>query len=170
MLFYLFFILIVCQRISELFMAKRNERWMKERGAQEFGQVHYPLIVFIHIMFFIIFLLEVKIWKNGLSPIWPSLLAAFICTQFIRIWALTSLGKYWNTKIIILPGANLVKKGPYRFLKHPNYIVVAIEFMVIPFMFQAYFTALFFSLLNVIIMRIRIPAEEAALTYLIESP
>ena len=87
-------------------------------------------------------------------------------TQLIRVWALTSLGRYWNTKIIVLPGAKMVNKGPYRFLKHPNYLVVTIEFIVIPLMFEAYFTAFFFSLLNGIILRIRIAAEERALTQL----
>ena len=87
----------------------------------------------------------------------------FLLTQLIRVWAITSLGRYWNTKIIVLPGAKMVNKGPYRFLKHPNYLVVTIEFIVIPLLFEAYFTAFFFSLLNGIILRIRIAAEEKAL-------
>ena len=80
---------------------------MKKRGAQEFGQSHYRLIVFIHAMFFVIYFLEVMIWQTDLSSAWPSLLSLFVLTQIIRIWALTSLGKYWNTKIIVLPQAPL---------------------------------------------------------------
>ena len=163
MLFYLFFTMIVLQRISELIIAKQNEKWMKERGAQEFGQDHYTLIVIIHTMFFIVFFLEVMIWNNNIIPGWPIRLSIFIITQCIRLWALTSLGRYWNTKIIVLPGAKMVNKGPYRFLKHPNYLVVTIEFIVIPLLFEAYFTAFFFSLLNGVILRIRIAAEEKAL-------
>ncbi len=166
MWFYLFFIIIVLQRIGELIIAKRNEKWMKERGAQEFGQDHYPLMVFIHTLFFIVFFLEVMIGHNKIIAAWPIVLSIFLLTQCIRIWALTSLGRYWNTKIIVIPGAKMVNKGPYRFLKHPNYVVVTIEFIVIPLLFEAYFTALFFSLLNVMILRIRITAEEKALSQL----
>ncbi|WP_338470903.1 isoprenylcysteine carboxylmethyltransferase family protein [Niallia sp. XMNu-256] len=163
MWFYLFFTLIVLQRIGELIIAKRNEEWMKARGAQEFGQEHYPFIVFIHTLFFIVFFLEVMIGNNEINPLWPIILSIFFITQCVRVWALTSLGRYWNTKIIVKPGVELVSKGPYRFLKHPNYLVVTIEFIVIPLLFQAYFTAFFFSVLNVIILRIRIAAEERAL-------
>ena len=166
MLFYLFFTMIVLQRIGELIIAKQNEKWMKEKGAQEFGQDHYPFMVLIHTMFFIVFFLEVMMGHNKLIPAWPILLSIFLITQCIRIWALTSLGRYWNTKIIVLPGAKKVNKGPYRFLKHPNYLVVTIEFIVIPLLFEAYFTALFFSLLNGMILRIRIAAEEKALNQL----
>lgn len=162
-LFYVFFTIIILQRLCEMIIAKRNEKWMRENGAQEFGQNHYPLIVFIHTMFFIVFFLEVYIWQNRLSPVWPIVLSIFMMTQLIRVWAITSLGRYWNTKIIVLPGAKMVNKGPYQFLKHPNYLVVTIEFIVIPLMFEAYFTAFFFSLLNGIILRIRIAAEEKAL-------
>lgn len=170
MSFYIFIILIILQRLCELVVAKRNEKWMKTRGAIEFGQAHYRIIVFIHAMFFIILLLEVKAWQTELSPAWPLLLSVFILTQFLRIWSITSLGKYWNTKIIILSGAPIVEKGPYRFFKHPNYLVVALEFMIIPFMFQAYFTALLFTVLNGVILFVRIQAEEKALCELTEYP
>jgi len=169
-IFYLFILFILLQRIYELVIAKRNEVWMKKRGAKEFGQSHYRIIVFIHTMFFIIYLLEVKIWQTELSPAWPYLLSLFVLTQLLRIWAIVSLGKCWNTKIIILPGVQIVEKGPYRFLKHPNYLVVFIEFIIIPLMFQAYFTAFLFTILNGAILAIRIPAEEKALNELTEYP
>jgi methyltransferase len=166
--FYLFFLLIVIQRFCELLIARKNEMWMKKRGAQEFGQVHYRFIIFVHTMFFVIYFLEVTIWKTKSPTTWPLLIGFFVITQIIRIWALASLGKYWNTKIIVLPHASLVKKGPYRFLKHPNYLIVTLEFMVIPLIFGAYFTAFVFTILNGIILAIRIPAEEKALNELTE--
>lgn len=167
-IFYLFFLMIVTQRLCELVIARRNERWMKDRGALEFGQTHYRLIVFVHMMFFVVYFLEVIAWQTKLSSLWPVLVSLFIVTQIVRIWALTSLGHYWNTKIIVLPNATIVQKGPYRFLKHPNYLVVSMEFIIIPMLFEAYFTAVLFTILNGIILAIRIPAEEKTLNKLTE--
>lgn len=168
MLFLLFITVIIVQRLFELMVARRNERWMKERGALEFGRGHYPWIVLIHVLFFISYIAEVYIFNKGLSPYWGLMLLLFVLTQAGRMWVLFSLGRFWNTKIIVLPGANIVRKGPYRFIKHPNYVIVAVEFLVIPFMFQAYITAIVFTLLNIIILSIRIPAEEKALGKLTE--
>lgn len=162
-IFYLFFFLLVLQRLFELFLARQNEKWMKERGAVEFGQWHYLLIVAVHVLFFAFYFLEVVLGDKGLSPAWPFLLLLFFFAQLMRIWIISSLGKHWNTKIIVLPGSPLVKKGPYRFFKHPNYAVVAVEFIVIPLLFQAYVTAVLFSLLNLAVLAVRIPAEEEAL-------
>jgi methyltransferase len=81
----------------------------------------------------------------------------------MRVWVISSLGRFWNTKILVLPGANVVKKGPFHFIRHPNYVVVTCEIIVIPLMFGAYFTAVIFTILNIIILSVRIPKEEAAL-------
>ncbi|MHC0035738.1 isoprenylcysteine carboxyl methyltransferase family protein [Pseudoneobacillus sp. C159] len=164
--FFLFLIIMILQRISELILAKHNERWMKKQGGREFGENHYRIIVMIHSLFFIIYFIEVVILNKKISPIWPYLLAVFLLTQAGRVWALVSLGKYWNTKIIVVPGANVVVKGPYKYLKHPNYVIVMIEFLIIPLLFQAYFTAIIFSLLNLWVLSIRIPEEEKALNTL----
>ncbi len=163
MLFLLFIAVIIVQRAIELVIARKNEIWMKARGALEFGREHYPWIVLIHVLFFAGYISEVILLDKGLSPFWPILLVLFLLTQAGRLWALFSLGRFWNTKIIVLPGANVIRRGPYRFLKHPNYAIVAAEFIVIPFMFTAYITAIVFTLLNIIILSIRIPAEEKAL-------
>ncbi|RSD26558.1 isoprenylcysteine carboxyl methyltransferase family protein [Mesobacillus subterraneus] len=163
MLFYIFVGVIIFQRLMELVIARRNESWMKKRGAIEFGKGHYPAMVTIHTAFFIFLIFEVIYFDKSLSSYWPILLAVFIFTQAMRVWALSSLGKFWNTKIIILPGADVVKKGPYKIIKHPNYLIVAVEFIVIPLMFNAYITMIVFTLLNIIILSIRIPAEEKAL-------
>jgi methyltransferase len=163
MMFFVFVGMIIIQRLTELVVARKNEAWMKSNGAIEFGQGHYPAMVFIHSAFFIVFIVEVMYFDKNLSEYWTILLALFLLTQAMRVWALTSLGKFWNTKIIILPGAEVVKKGPYKIIKHPNYLIVAVELIVIPLMFNAYFTMAIFTLLNIIILSIRIPAEEKAL-------
>ncbi len=164
----IFVFIIVVQRIVELLIAKRNETWMRNRGAIEFGSSHYPYIVAMHTLFLGAFILETFIFEKKPSVIWPILLVIFICAQAGRIWTLASLGRYWNTKIIVLPNAKPIQKGPYRYFKHPNYLIVAIELLVIPLMFNAIFTAVFFSLLNIAMLSIRIPTEERALARLTE--
>lgn len=154
------------QRLTELIIAKRNERYLKQKGAIEFGQDHYSFIVMTHSLFFVAFIVEVITLNKDLSTNWLFLLFLFLITQAGRLWALYSLGIFWNTKILVLPNADIVKKGPYRFVKHPNYLIVTIEFLIIPLFFQAYITALLFSLLNAVILAIRIPAEEKALKQL----
>lgn len=163
MVFYLFVGLIIFQRITELVIARKNEAWMKKQGAMEFGQGHYPAMVAIHTAFFLFFIAEVTLLNKQLSDYWPVLLALFLFAQGMRIWALASLGRFWNTKIIILPGAKVIKRGPYKIIKHPNYLIVTIEILVIPLMFNAYITMALFTLLNILILSIRIPAEERAL-------
>lgn len=166
--FLTFFIAVILQRIVELFIARKNEKWMKQLGAIEFGKKHYRYMVLIHFLFFIVFFLEKFFLNRGLSHLWALLLLVFFAAQVVRIWAISSLGEYWNTKIIVLPNALVVRKGPYRYIKHPNYFVVTIEFVVLPLMFEAYYTAGLFTILNVLILSIRIPVEEKALKQLTE--
>ena len=146
-----------------MFIAKRNEKWMISQGAFEAGASHYPYMVAMHVFFFIALITEVLFFHRQLSAIWPILLGIFLAAQILRIWCLASLGKFWNTKIIVLPNAKVVKRGPYKWLRHPNYIIVATELLVLPLLFNAYFTAVLFSLLNVWMMTVRIPTEEKAL-------
>jgi methyltransferase len=166
--FFLFISVLIIQRLLELGIARRNEKWMKERGAIEFGMKHYQFIVLMHSLFFVVFIFEKVTFSRELSSFWPLLAAVFVCAQLIRVWAISSLGTFWNTKIIVLPNVEVVRKGPYRFIKHPNYLVVSIELLVVPLMFGAYVTACLFTLLNVIMLSIRIPAEEKALRELTE--
>lgn len=163
MLFFIVFALVCIQRLIELRIAKQNEVYLKERGAIEFGQSHYPFIVALHILFLCSLLLEYILKTPPLNILWIWLLAIFFLLQISRIWVIKSLGHFWNTKIIVLPNANLVKKGPYRWISHPNYVIVALEIVIIPLIFQAYFTAVIFTILNMIMMLVRIPTEEAAL-------
>lgn len=161
--FILIYCFIILQRIFELFVAKSNEKWMMQQGAMEFGSSHYRYIVLMHSLFFVSLLLEKLFFNRGLTVVWPIVLFVFVLVQLLRIWVITSLGRYWNTKIIVLPGAPPVRKGPYRYIRHPNYFVVSIELLVVPILFSAYLTASLFTILNVILLTIRIREEELAL-------
>jgi methyltransferase len=163
MLFYIIIAIVIIQRLVELIIANRNEKWMRSQGAFEAGAVHYPIMVTMHIAFFISLLVEVFVTNKPLSPLWIPLLSLFLIAQIARVWCLASLGTFWNTKIIILPGADVVKKGPYKFIRHPNYVIVATELLVLPLIFSAYFTAIVFSFLNIWMLSVRIPVEEKAL-------
>jgi methyltransferase len=163
MIFYLFLIIIIVQRVSELFIARRNETYMKSMGGEEHGRDHYPLIVAVHLLFLLSFTIEVIVFNKEVSPLWMMILPIILITQIIRYWAVFSLGPFWNTKIIIVPDLEVVAKGPYRFMRHPNYLVVAVEILFLPIFFQAYATAILFTVLNAAILTIRISAEEKAL-------
>ena len=154
---------VIFQRIIELLIARNNEKWIRSQGGYEVGAKHYPYMVAIHIGFFISLIFEFVAFKEGVSRFWLPLFVLFISLQLMRVWVISSLGRYWNTKILVLPGANVVKKGPFHLIRHPNYVVVTCEIIVIPLMFGAYFTAVVFTILNIIILSVRIPKEEAAL-------
>lgn len=162
MIFYLILVFVIIQRLVELFIAKRNEKRMRAKGAYEVGASHYPFMILLHAGFFFSLLVEVLYFKSMVDPFY-SLLVVFVVLQLFRVWCLVSLGMYWNTKIIILPGADVVVRGPYSFIRHPNYLVVCLELLVLPLLFQAYVTAIVFTILNFIMLAVRIPVEEKAL-------
>ena len=162
MIFYFILVFVIIQRLVELLIAKRNEKTMLAKGAYEVGASHYKYMILLHASFFISFILEVVYFQTDFTPFYV-LLVVFLLLQLLRVWCLGSLGVFWNTKIIILPGANVVVKGPYSFIRHPNYLVVCLEILVLPLMFQAYVTAITFTILNLIMLSVRIPVEEKAL-------
>ncbi|WP_078551354.1 isoprenylcysteine carboxyl methyltransferase family protein [Bacillus alkalicellulosilyticus] len=162
-MFLFIIIIVVIQRLVELLIANRNAKWMKAQGGIEIGASHYKYIVFLHISFFISLLIEGLRTTSEMTSWWWIPFILFVIAQIGRVWSLSSLGKYWNTRIIILPGAKVVAKGPYRFMRHPNYVIVATEIIVLPIMFQAYVTAIVFTILNAIILSIRIREEENGL-------
>ncbi|THE15155.1 hypothetical protein E1I69_02245 [Bacillus timonensis] len=164
MIFWIFIGLVIAQRLIELQIAKRNEKWILSQGGYEVGHRHYKYIVLIHVLFFVSLITEVVYGEKEISVLYPILFFLFALTQLGRVWALHSLGMFWNTKIMILRGSQVQIKGPYKYVKHPNYIIVALEFILIPLLFQAYYTALIFSLLNFVMMSVRIPVEERALS------
>ncbi|MEO4053600.1 isoprenylcysteine carboxylmethyltransferase family protein [Solibacillus sp. CAU 1738] len=163
MLFLLIISVVIMQRLVEIFIARNNEKRMRSQGAYEVGASHYPYMIAMHSSFFLILILEVSINKMELSQLFLVLLLLFAFVQALRIWCLSSLGRFWNTKIIILPNAKVVKKGPYTIMRHPNYTIVSLEIILLPVMFQAYFTAIIFTLLNIAMLSVRIPIEERAL-------
>ena len=162
MIFYFILVFFIIQRLVELLIAKRNEKSLLAKGAYEVGASHYPYMILIHVSFFISLIIEVVYFKSIPTPYY-ALLVIFLLLQLLRVWCLASLGPFWNTKIIILPGANVVMRGPYQYIRHPNYLVVCLEIAVLPLMFQAFFTAICFTIINFIILSVRIPTEEKAL-------
>lgn len=150
--------LVTAQRIGELVLARRNTRKLLARGAVETGAGHYPFIVALHAAWLVG--LWFLAWDRPLN-LW--LLAVFIGLQAARVWVIASLGSRWTTRIIILPGATLIRHGPYRFMSHPNYVVVAAEILILPLAFGLVWFGLIFSALNAVMMWVRIRAEAKAL-------
>lgn len=163
--FYLLFIFVIAQRMIELRIASSNERWMKDRGGVEIGEAHHKWFIIVHLLFFIAVFCEyqVKFMKFDVLPFYSIFFTAFIIAQLGRIWCIYSLGRFWNTKIIVLPKVALIKKGPYKYIKHPNYLIVFIELLVIPLMFGLYITALLFPFFHLLLLTIRVPLENDAL-------
>ena len=157
MYFILFISFLILQRLSELYISSRNEKWLLSQGAVQYGQSHYPFMVGMHTLFIVSIIAE-YIW-SGHSEFSPTFLILFILVLSFKFWALSSLGKYWNTKIYRIPNVYPVKKGPYKLFKHPNYMEVVCEIAIIPFVFNLYYTAIVFSLLNVVMLYVRISEE-----------
>jgi methyltransferase len=155
--FIVFIILLIALRLGELVIAKRNETWIRAKGAVEYGQKHYPFMVLLHTCFIASLIVEYVLKKP--TTIHYFLLVAFILLILIKIQVIRSLGYYWNTKILRIEGVPLIKKGLYKYFKHPNYVIVVCEIAVIPLIFQLYITALVFSLLNAIMLSVRITEE-----------
>lgn len=156
---------VIIQRVVELIYSASNEKKLLRRGAIEFGKRHYKYIVLMHSLFFISMSAEFFLtsMNDKLNIINYLFLVIFIFLQAGRIWVLISLGEFWNTKILRIPGSTLVNRGPYRFLRHPNYVIVACEMFSLPIIFNLYFTATIFTLLNFLVLRVRINEENKAL-------
>jgi methyltransferase len=150
--------LVTLQRLGELVLARHNTRRLLARGAVEAGAEHYPILVGLH-----------AAWLVGLwwfawdRPADLMVFGFYLVLQGLRVWTIASLGERWTTRIIALPDAPLVTRGPYRFLPHPNYVVVAAEIAVLPLVFHLWGYALVFTALNASVLVIRIRAEERAL-------
>ena len=153
--------LVTLQRIGELWLSNRNTRRLLGRGAREVGAGHYPLIVAVHALWLITLW-----WLAPTRPVDGFWLALYVLLQLARIWVLASLGARWTTRIITLPDAPLVRRGPYRFVNHPNYVVVTGEIAVLPLAFGLWPVALLFTLLNAAVLATRIREENRALSSL----
>jgi methyltransferase len=155
--------LVAVQRLLELTYSRRNEVRLRARGAVERGRGHYPAIVAIHALWLLSTLVE-GLLRGPEPPVWwPVPLAAFLLVQPLRYWAILSLGENWNTRVLVVPGGKLVRRGPYRYFPHPNYVVVVVEVLTFPLIFGAWITAIVFSLLNAALLYVRIRIENRAL-------
>jgi methyltransferase len=151
--------LVALERLAELLHANRNTRALLREGAHEIGRAHYKLIVLLHLLWLItVYALADK----SAAPAW-FWIGIFLLLQAARYWILATLGRYWTTRIIAVPNAPLVTHGPYRFLRHPNYAVVAAEIAVLPLAFGEYAVAIAFSLLNAALLWWRVRIETTAL-------
>ena len=151
--------LVVLQRVAELCYASRNTRALKARGAIERGRGHYPLIVLLHASWLIA--VAIGIQFDPAVRVFP--LVLFVLLQALRVWVLVTLGPYWTTRVITIPDTPLVHRGPYRFVRHPNYLLVISEIAVLPLVFGQVSNALIFSVLNGAAVAWRIHIEDAAL-------
>ncbi|BBZ31862.1 isoprenylcysteine carboxyl methyltransferase family protein [Mycolicibacterium confluentis] len=165
-LYYVLIAAVGVERLAELVVSKRNARWAFERGATEFGRRHYPVMVVLHTSLLVGCVLEVWLADRPFLPWlgWP-MLALVLAAQVLRWWCIATLGPRWNTLVIVLPGEPLVRRGPYRWIHHPNYVAVVVEGIALPLVHTAWVTALCFTVANAVLLAVRIRVENAALGY-----
>jgi len=159
MIAYVILAIVAAQRLAELWYAQRNTRALFAQGAMEIGRKHYPLFVLLHMAW----LLAIVFALSRPAPIHAVPLAAYLVLEGLRVWTMLALGPYWTTRIITLPNAPLVRRGPYRFARHPNYIVVTGEIALLPLVFGELWVAVVFSFLNGALLCWRIREEQSAL-------
>jgi len=159
--------LVGLERLAELVVAQRNLAWSRARGGVEVGLSHYPIMVVLHTGLLVGCLVEVFALNRPFIPAlgWP-MLAVVIAAQGLRWWCITSLGRQWNTRVVVIPGAERVSGGPYRLMSHPNYVAVVAEGIALPLVHGAWITALTFTVLNALLLRKRISIENSALARL----
>jgi methyltransferase len=150
--------LVTLQRLAELAWSRANTRRMLAMGGVEIGQGHYWPLIGVHVAWL------AGLWKlapdRPVDPVW---LAIYLVLQLGRFWVLWTLGRRWTTRIVVLPGADLIRSGPYRWINHPNYVVLAAEVAVLPLAFGLWIYAASFTLLNAAVLALRLRAENAAL-------
>lgn len=165
-MYYLLILAVGIDRLVELVISKRNAGWAFDRGGREFGRRHYPVMVILHTALLVACVVEV--WALHRPFIgwlgWP-MLAVVVLSQILRWWCVSTLGRRWNTLVIVLPEAPLVQRGPYRWLHHPNYVAVVAEGIALPLVHSAWLTAVGFTLANALLLTVRIRVENAALGY-----
>jgi methyltransferase len=155
---------VTLQRLGELVLTRRNTNRLRAQGAYEVGASHYPLIVGLHAVW-LAGLWYLAVWQ-GPRPVDGLWIGVFVALQLLRIWVMASLGARWTTRIIVLPGAPLVRRGPYRLTNHPNYAVVAGEILVLPLAFGLAGYGVVFTVLNALVLWWRIRIENGALSTL----
>ncbi|MEL6345506.1 MAG: isoprenylcysteine carboxyl methyltransferase family protein [Myxococcota bacterium] len=166
----LFIGLTAVERLVEMAVSKRNAAWSVSRGGVERGQEHFPFMVALHTGFLFGCVAEVWLLDRPFLPWlgWPLVVLA-LAAQGLRWWCITTLGPRWNTRVIIVPGLPRITGGPYRFFSHPNYVAVVAEGLILPLIHTAWITAAVFTVLNAILLWVRIRCEEAALAEMIHN-
>lgn len=162
--YYLLILAVGLERLVELVVSKRHASWALANGGREYGRSHYPYMVAIHTALLIGCVVEVWLLDRPFLPWlgWP-MLAVVLLSQGLRWWCVATLGKRWNTLVIVIPGLPLVNRGPYRWLRHPNYVAVVAEGIALPLIHSAWLTALLFFVANALVLTVRIRVENAAL-------
>ena len=160
-------VLVGLERLAELVVSKRNAAWSMEQGGVETGFSHYPFMVVLHTGLLVGALVEAYA-REPVVPAWLawSMLLVVLLTQALRWWCIATLGRRWNTRVIIVPGMVPVQKGPYRIFSHPNYVAVVVEGIALPLVHAAWITAVVFTVLNAGLLTVRIRVENAALATL----
>ena len=156
--------LVALERLAELVVSNRNAAWSFARGGRETGQGHYRFMVLLHSGFLVAMLVEAWVRRPEVPPTlaW-TMLALVLAAQALRWWCIATLGRRWNTRVIIVPGLPPVTSGPYRFLSHPNYVAVVVEGIALPLVHGAWITAVVFTVANAALLVVRIRVENAAL-------
>ncbi|WP_073945907.1 isoprenylcysteine carboxyl methyltransferase family protein [Streptomyces kebangsaanensis] len=156
---------VAAERLAELAVARRNAAWTRARAGVEHGRGHYPAMVALHTGLLVCCLAETVLAHRPFLPAlgWP-MLALVALAQALRWWCVTALGPYWNTRVIVVPGARLVGTGPYRFLRHPNYVAVVVEIAALPLVHSAWLSAAAFTVANALLLAVRVRCENTALT------
>jgi methyltransferase len=155
------------ERLAELVLAQRNLAWSRARGGVEIGAGHYPVMVILHLALLVGCVVEVIVMQRPFIPAlaWP-MLALVVAAQGLRWWCITTLGRQWNTRVVVIPGAPRIDGGPYRWISHPNYVAVAVEGLALPLVHSAWVTALAFTTLNAALLSTRVSVENSALARL----
>lgn len=171
-MYYLLILVVALERLAELVVSKRNATWAFANGGKEFGRGHYPVMVAIHTALLVGCVVEVWALDRPFIPWlgWTMFVVA-VLSQVLRWWCITTLGKRWNTLVIVIPDAPLVKTGAYKYtwLHHPNYLVVVIEGIALPMIHTAWITAICFTLANAWLLSVRLRVENQALGYTVKS-
>src|SRR3954470_3544350 len=159
---------VVVARGVELAVSERNRRWSLAQGGIESGAGHYPVMVLLHTGLLAGTVVEVLALDRPFLPWlgWP-MLALLVASHALRWWCISTLGRQWCTRIVVVPGLSAVTSGPYRFLRHPNYLAVVLEGIALPLVHTAWVTAAIFTVANAALLRVRIAAEERALRSLV---
>lgn len=159
----LFLALITIERVGELFLSRHNARILRAIGAEEFGRSHLPWFVALHVTWPLALVAEV-VWLGARpGPQWGLWLGVFVVAQILRYAVIRTLGVFWNVRVLVVPGIRPIRRGPYRWLRHPNYLAVALELLSGAFLFGAWRTGIAATLIHLVLVRLRVPVEERAL-------